>query len=102
MKKTLVTLLSIGALGLGACKKTKNADDKATPAPTEKTAEPAKPDEKPAPPPAPIADLPQECKDYKDTIDKLMACDKMQQPAKDAAKAAFDKASSSWSTLTGD
>jgi hypothetical protein len=44
-------------------------------------------------------DLPAECTDYKNAIDKLSSCDKMPQQARDALKNAYDQASAGWANL---
>jgi len=49
--------------------------------------------------PAAAGDLPSECNDYKNAIDKLSSCDKMPQQARDALKNAYDQASAGWANL---
>ena len=48
------------------------------------------------------ADLPPECKDYEAAIERLQACDKMPQAARDTLKKAFDDAKAGWAKLDAD
>jgi hypothetical protein len=52
-----------------------------------------------AAPAAAAGDLPAECNDYKAAIEKLAACDKLPQAARDALKQSYDQASASWAGL---
>ena len=49
--------------------------------------------------PAAAGNLPAECNEYKAAIEKLSACDKMPQQARDALKQAYDQASAGWANL---
>ena len=59
--------------------------------------EPAKPDDHAA-----AANLPAECNDYKASIDKLAACDKLPQASRDALKSSFDAQSKAWANIPAD
>ena len=111
----LITLLAVATLAFTGCKKKDDA------AKTDNTAEkkttegaPAAAGTATAPAaagtatatapaagtaPAAAGNLPTECNDYKAAIDKLSACDKMPQQARDALKQAYDQASAGWASL---
>jgi hypothetical protein len=117
--KKLTTLFAIAALSatvaLAGCKKKEEGADKPADKPADKAADkPAdkaadKPADKAAPaadkpadkaaPAAAAGDLPAECNDYKAAIEKLAACDKLPQAARDALKQSYDQASASWAGL---
>jgi hypothetical protein len=42
-----------------------------------------------------------ECEAYRTAVEKLMACDKVEKSARDATKAAFEKAAAQWATPEG-
>jgi hypothetical protein len=114
--KKLTTFCAVIALAatvsLTGCKKKKDGDtasDKpaeGTPAAGSAAAAPT-PDKAAAPAatgsaaaaPAAAGNLPAECNEYKAAIDKLSACDKMPQQARDALKQAYDQASAGWANL---
>jgi len=106
MKKLISVLLLGSVMTLAACKK---AEDKT------KTDDSAMKADKPAdtttPPPTPPADqaaapaggaastgLP-ECDAYVAAMDKYMACDKVPQSARDAAKQGLDAMKSGWANM---
>jgi hypothetical protein len=79
------------------------ADDKAmAPKADDKMAAPAG-DKAAAPAPAAAAgDLPAECNDYKATIEKLAACDKLPQATRDALKQSYESVSAAWAQVPAD
>ncbi|HEV7556453.1 MAG TPA: hypothetical protein VGO00_13395 [Kofleriaceae bacterium] len=72
---------------------TKADPSKADPTKTE----PTKPDDHAA-----AANLPAECNDYKASVDKLAACDKLPQASRDALKTSFDAQSKAWANIPAD
>ncbi|MGE0550700.1 MAG: hypothetical protein AB7O24_08170 [Kofleriaceae bacterium] len=69
----------------------------------EKLAAPAMPPAPTAEEPAaaaPAGDLPPECGEWKATVDKLGACDKIAADNRKAMKQTFDNAAAKWATMT--
>jgi hypothetical protein len=102
------------AVGLGGCKdrdkqketpKTGSGSGTGTgagpTAPDPTTPDPTTPDPTaPGPTPGPPTGIP-ECEAYRAAVDKLMACDKVEKSARDATRAAFEKAAKQWATPDG-
>jgi hypothetical protein len=97
----LVTVFALVAatLGTGCKKKERTEHERTGTAP--KTTEPMKPEEKRADEKSPEAmALPNECTEYRATIERIRTCNALPQATRDALVQAYQQASSGWATAT--